>query len=90
MVYYMPNDGNVGCPALLDRNNTNFTLGINNELSNSYVIATFVLGALYFILTIWMLLEYFIVTWPHFVLPEILYTLQSFCQELFEDYSWLR
>lgn len=88
MIYYEPQGpGGIGCPHLF-AGAGNFTL--NPALNTSYVIANFVLGTLYFLLTVWMLLEYFIVTWPHFVLPEFLYTLQSLCQRVFERYSWSR
>ncbi len=73
IVYYNPPTETV-CPIA-------FNGTVNDGLSNQYVISTFVLGGVFAILTFWMLIEYFIVTWPHFVLPQILYTLSDKLEE---------
>ncbi len=72
IVYYDPPSETV-CPIAFDFQNGT----VNDGFSNEYVIATFVLGGVFATLTLWMLLEYFIVTWPHFVLPHFLYTLHD-------------
>lgn len=59
------------CPRILVNGS------INEDLPAKYIVSTFVLSSLYLLLAIWMVLEYYIVTWPHFVLPKILYTLSD-------------
>ena len=50
-------------------------LRVNNSLINP--ILFYVLGGLHTLFSLWMVLEYFIVTWPHFVLPKFLYKIKS-------------
>ena len=52
---------------------------VNEGFSSTYVALVFLLGFVFAVLTVWMLLEYYVVTWPHFVLPKFLYTL---CKKL--------
>ena len=70
IVYYDPPTETV-CPIAFDFENGTVARGFSDE----YVITTFVLGGVFACLTVWMLLEYFLVTWPHFVMPHFLYTL---------------
>lgn len=50
---------------------------LNVGFSGEYVAYTFLLGFVFAVLTFWMLIEYFVVTLPHFVLPRFLYTLSK-------------
>ena len=52
---------------------TNLTLSGEDEDRINYILSNFVVGAVYFILAVWMLLEFFVTNWPHFVLPKFLY-----------------
>lgn len=79
IIYYMPtiNEESI-CPTIYS-----FVNGtVNPDLHTDYVISTFILGTLYAVLSFWMLLEYFVVTWPHFVLPKFLYSLKKIFQKL--------
>lgn len=49
----------------------NGTIPTIPEISTDYRITLYILGALHLILAVWMVLEYFIVHLPHFVLPEL-------------------
>ena len=62
-------EGRVQVIENLDNNSTITSPFVAESLS----IAIYVLGSLHLLLAIWMVMEYFIVTWPHFVLPEFLY-----------------
>ena len=77
IIYFVPSDENF-CPQLFSFDNG--TIGPDPDLPDEYVIANFILGSLYAILTVWMLVEYFTVTWPHFVLPEFLYSFKNYCK----------
>lgn len=69
-VYYEPKMMNEGmCPVFFHYVNESVNPDINHEL----IITTGILGSIYTILVIWMLAEYFTITWPHFVLPKFLY-----------------
>ena len=72
VVYFRPAD-EVVCPQIYSFTNGSF----NEDLNPQYVIATFVVGSIYAILSFWMVMEYFIVTWPHFVMPKFLYTFKN-------------
>ena len=95
IIYFNPDDSNsdgsgqngtavveLVCPRIYSFESEAF----NEALVDEYVVSTFVLGSLYLLLAIWMILEYFIVTWPHFVLPRFLYT---YCDKL-EKYRLTR
>ena len=78
MIYFRPTIREEGlCPLffLFTNNGT-----INPDFTHDHVISTFVLGSLYALLVIWMILEHFIVTWPHFVLPKFPYAISEWLQ----------
>ena len=77
IIYFGPHDNEKSCPSIFHFHNGTIS---DDEISHQYTIATFFLGSLYAFLSIWMLLEYFIVTWPHFILPELLYTFKDYCK----------
>lgn len=58
------------CPVIYSFENSS----LNDDLHENYVVSTFVLGSLYLLLAIWMVVEYFVLMWPHFVLPKFLYS----------------
>ena len=70
-IYFQPVNELV-CPQIFSFVNGS----LNEDLEYNYVIGTFVLASVYLLLTLWLLLEYFIVTWPHFVLPKFLYNVK--------------
>lgn len=71
IVYFTPPRGEeIVCPSILSFSNNS----LNENLDEDYVALTVVVGAAFALLSVWMLLEYFIVMWPHFVLPKIMYT----------------
>ena len=73
IIYFQPDNPleEIVCPQIYSFSNGSF----NQDLEEEYVIATFVLGSLYAVLAFWLVMEYFMVTWPHFVLPRFLYTI---------------
>jgi hypothetical protein len=75
IIFYNPGfEGvEVVCPQIYSFENGT----LNGDLSDKYVISTFILGSAYALLAVWMVLEYFIITWPHFVLPKFLYKIFS-------------
>jgi hypothetical protein len=60
---------------------THLRMVLSMETSVISMSSTFILGSAYALLALWMVLEYFIITWPHFVLPKFLYKL---CSKLME------
>ncbi len=50
----------------------NRTIPAVPTIRNEFQITLYALGSLHIFLSLWMVLEYFIVNWPHFVVPEIL------------------
>ena len=85
IVYYNPSNETV-CPIAFNFHPSENESIINDGFSNEYVVSTYVLGSLFAFLTVWMLLEYYIVNLPHFVPPRILYT----CSDKMEKYKLLR
>ena len=87
IVYFVPNDDvRKICPHFFLF--ANGTLSPDPDLPHDYVIGNFVIGSLYAFLVVWMLLEYFIITWPHFVLPKFLYNCKKYCEN-HPAISWL-
>lgn len=77
------------CPVIL--NTTIGGLGYEflngTELDELDVLTSSLLfGCIYAILVLWMLIEHFSVTLPHFVLPELLYTISRFILGTVERY----
>ena len=62
-------DNDTICPISISYQNGT----LSEDFKIKYVALTFLLGGLFAFLAVWMLLEYFIVTWPHFVLPVFFY-----------------
>ena len=86
IIYFTPDEEEI-CPIFFSIDN-----GTMNPDFHEYVISTYILGSLYAMLVAWMLLEHFTVTWPHFVLPKILYTLQKLFHKQVKRYrqlSWM-
>lgn len=72
VVYFNPGpEETLFCPQIYSFNDETF----NPELDGDYVLATLFMGSLFGFLSVWMIMEYFIVTWPHFVLPKTLYSI---------------
>ena len=74
IVYFNPGPGEVLlCPQIYSFGNGT----LNQDLDDDYIIATLFMGSLFAFLSVWMVLEYFVVTWPHFVFPKILYSIRD-------------
>lgn len=87
IVYYHPGSNSTICPVSVSYQNGTLNQGFDIR----YVVSTFVLGGIFAILTVWMLLEYFIVTWPHFVFPEFLYNkLYDWLNVEKSRFTWLK
>ena len=72
IVYFQPIDpiAEEFCPTISSLSNI-------TENSEEFITATFITGSIYAVLVIWMVLEFLIVSWPHFVLPPILYLVKE-------------
>lgn len=89
LVYYNP-DNNAICPISILNQNRTLAIELNKDFETKYVIFTVTLGGLFTFLAIWMLLEYFTVTWPHFVLPEFFYKLcYLLCKKFRIPETWI-
>ena len=73
--YSDPNNMEEGRVQVIRNLDENSTI-TNPNVKKPLAIAIYVLGGLHLLLAIWMVMEYFIVTWPHFVLPEFLYRIR--------------
>lgn len=71
-------DNDTVCPISISYENGTLSEGFEVQ----YIALTVLLGGLFAFLAVWMLMEYFIVTWPHFVLPEFFY--DKLCELLSE------
>ncbi len=45
-----------------------------NHIYDGYIILIYVFGSLHLLLSIWMVMEYFLLNWSSFVIPSSIYT----------------
>ena len=64
-------DDTMACPSVFTINTS-----IPGKLIDPtvYIESIVILGALFSALSVWMLVDYFVTTWPHFVMPRFVYT----------------